>query len=168
MAKTLQFKIQPQALSQWCWAAVAASICDFYKDSTYGSQCQFVSSVTGLGDCCQSCQDDGEASPCNRPYKLGSALWECHHGLKVRPDPADFDQVKLEIDAGHPIACNVSWPDGNAHALVISGYTDGGLLLIADPEKPGTLVSISSDFIYSTTYDAVEKTGKITEIFRTR
>jgi hypothetical protein len=168
MANTLNFRIQQQSLSEWCWAAVAASVCDFYQDPGYGSQCAFVSSVTGLGDCCQSCQDDGEASVCNQPYNLGSALWKCHHGLKVRPDPPDFGQVKVELDAGRPVACNVYWDNGSAHALVIAGYTDDGLLLISDPEKPGTLVSINSDFIYSTTYDAGAETGKITEVFRTR
>src|SRR5215472_9392812 len=154
MEKTLQFKMQRQILSQWCWAAAAASVCDFYEDASYGSQCAFVSSVTGLGDCCQSCQADGEASVCNQPYNLGSALWESHHGVKVKPDSPDFGKVKGEIEAERPVACNVYWADGSAHALAIYGYTDTDLLLIADPEKPGTAVSIGSDFIYSTTYDA--------------
>lgn len=170
MGKILDFKIQRQVLSQWCWAAVAASVCDFYDDTSYGSQCLFVSKeIPGNFDCCQSSQDDGENSACNRGMNLGDALWDCHHGLKVDADPADFSMVVDELNAEHPVACNVYWKDGTVHALVICGYTDDGVLLIADPEKPGTLVSINSDFIYSTTYtdELGAKTGNITELFRT-
>lgn len=168
MAKTLNFKMQKQILSLWCWAAVAASVCDFYKDARYGSQCALVSrEIPGNYDCCQSCRDDGENSVCNRGMNLGDALWDCQHALQVDSDPADFAMVVAELNAEHPVACNVYWNGGMVHALVIYGYTDDGLLLIADPEKPGTLVTISSDFIYSTTYDAAAETGNITEVFRT-
>ena len=168
MGKTLAFKMQRQRLSRWCWAATVASVCDFYKDASYGSQCAFVSAETGLGDCCQSCQEDGEASRCNRPHYLGSALWDSRHGVKVAPDLPDLEQVKREIDASHPVACNTFFNDGDVHALVICGYTDDGLLFIADPEKPGTLMTINSDFIYSATHDTGSETGRIREVFRTR
>jgi hypothetical protein len=168
MGKTLDFKMQRQQLSLWCWAAVAASVCDFYSDSSYGSQCLFVSNeIPGNFDCCVSARDDGEGSVCNRAMNLGDALWDCHHGLKVDPDPADFSMVVEQLNEGHPIACNVHWKDDTVHALVIHGYTDDGTMLIADPEKPGTLVSINRDFIYSTTYEAGAKAGNITELFRT-
>lgn len=169
MSKILAFKMQRQALSGWCWAAAAVSISDFYGDASCGSQCELVTRVTGFPDCCQSCQDDGENSVCNQGHDLGGALWECHHGVKVNPDTPDHGKITAQIDAGHPVACNVIWDDASAHALVICGYTEDGMLQIADPEKPGTFVTINNDFVYSTTYDGgISESGKIKEVFRTK
>jgi len=168
MAKTLTFRIQQQVLSNWCWAATTLSIVRFYKDPNQDSQCEFVSKVTYLPDCCQSCHDDGENSVCNQTFDLGSALWQCGHGVTTSPESPKWDIVVEQIDNDHPVACNVIWDDGGAHAIVICGYTDDGMLLIADPEKPGTLITVNKDFIYSANYEARTQSGKIKETFRTK
>jgi hypothetical protein len=168
MSKNLDFRIQRQVLSNWCWAATVASIADFYNDPSYGSQCKLVSRLTNLGDCCESVKRDGENSVCNQAHDLGGALWDCNHGVRVNPDPPKWDKIVAEIEKERPAACNVLWEGGGAHAMVISGYTDEGMLQIADPEKPGTHVSINRDFVYSATYGSASKNGRIEQIFRTK
>src|SRR5580658_8749867 len=63
------FSIEPQTESDWCWAAVAASINNFF-DPPGLTQCEVATDVLHLasGTCC------GSPEKCNTPETLQRAL----------------------------------------------------------------------------------------------
>jgi hypothetical protein len=55
-----------------------------------------------------------------------------------------FDQVKDEIDQGHPIVVRVTLDElaASGHAIAIYGYGDDGAVLIADPMHARDKISV--------------------------
>lgn len=131
----LRFDIQTQTQTEWCWAAVTASVSAFYRPSTIWSQCYVATRALGQvcngADCCA--QGDGA---CNRDWYLEDAL-RCTLNLGAPPvGPVGFDVVRREIDGGRPIGVRFQWSGGDAgHFFVIYGYVDDGsdTVLTRDP-----------------------------------
>lgn len=150
MPANLLFQLDEQNCTEWCWAAVATGIGEFYHDADCPQQqCQLVSNILQVGkDCCENCNCSAATrEPCNQPQNLGFVLNQIRHG---RDDNDGLPIMKLseiqkEINAGRPIAVSVEWqePAAPGHAIVIHGYTDDGMLLIADPMAPrGTTITV--------------------------
>jgi hypothetical protein len=147
--KFLNFPIELQQCSEWCWAAVTAAVCRCYGDDTPTRQCEVANLVLQLPtdnctDC--DCQQDPSA-PCNQPQNLASVLDAVHHD---RGNPTDgistlgFEDIKSDIDNGRPIVVEVTLDDpaASGHAVAIYGYTDDGIVSIADPMHPGVHISV--------------------------
>jgi hypothetical protein len=128
------FEIQPQIGANWCWAAVTASVFDFYGGLV--TQCeladQFTSTAANV-----SCCDSPLPGVCDHPDSTQDALnglgiLEQHHKR-----PLTLAEVTGQIDIGRPVALYIKWAGGGAHAIVISGYvvTNAGatLLIVEDP-----------------------------------
>lgn len=153
MANPLEFHLEEQKCSEWCWAATATAVAKFFGDSPR-QQCQFVSQVLDMGrDCCSDCDcTPGSGDPCNQSQNLGFALDQIGHG---RGDGTDglptmqFSEIQQEIDAGHPVCVSIQWEEAAAagHAIVIYGYDQAKrILFIADPKAPaGTPITIPFD-----------------------
>jgi len=105
--------------SNWCWAAVAASVGRFLKTGTgEWRQCEIAS------HCLQEhCCEDGSARDCDVYGYLDTAL-RYTKSLKEPPDEdyARADQIKESIDQGRPICVRIEWFDHGAHFVVITGY----------------------------------------------
>ena len=140
----LGVKIQQQCHTNWCWAAVAASIAKFYNSKTDCSQC--VIAITRLDDpaCCDAecgTKDDAEY---NVPSTLQSTLGicGCDNGVYPEPDVAPpIEDVQNQLIAGHPVCVRVVWTEddysGNGHFVVIDGFEPGtGQLYVLDPLGP--------------------------------
>src|SRR6476620_7974457 len=148
MSKKLDFSLQPQECTQWCWAAVMTAIGRFYSDSEKdcpSEQCKMVSQVLKIGrDCCTECDCKTDPfDPCNQPKNLGFVLNRYNHGLDgTAGTTLSFADIQQEIDNDHPVAVSVKLhdPAATSHAIVIFGYHDDGTLNIADPMQAGTQI----------------------------
>ena len=122
-----QFQIEKQCKTEWCWAAVAATIARyFYREREKLSQCVIAKAVLpDSGDCCSD-----NPNTCNDPYWLGDVLTTLCENLN-RPfedQPFDgaisFQKVKDEIDAGNPVCVRIQWFDEpRGHFVIIRGYS---------------------------------------------
>jgi hypothetical protein len=153
--KTLNFEIELQQCTEWCWAAVAAGVCKCYGDISATRQCEVANLVLQLPEdsCSQcDCQQDPFAI-CNQPRNLALVLDTVRHD---RGNPTDglptlaFSDIKSNIDNGRPIVVQVTLDDpaASGHAVAIYGYSDDGLVSIADPMHPDDHITISfADFV---------------------
>lgn len=138
VTKTLAFDIQQQLQTQWCWAAVSSSVCDFYRphgtppDPDF-TQCGLASWAFAPAECCK----DGGSSACNRPYLQSLALQHVHHRHESFGGAMQFDKIQEEIVAGRPIAVTIAWTLGGAHAVAITGYTTIEKVQYVQVQDPG-------------------------------
>lgn len=173
MANKLNLTIESQKCSQWCWAAVTVAIGRCFQDGQFAAdQCTLATQLVGAGkDCCTQCDcQNDQFDPCNKSRNLSVALNHCHFD---RDGPAgvstlSFDDVKQEIDDGHPIAVSIKVQNDDAaisHAVVIFGYSDDGKLNIADPMQPDSQISLSLDELADT---SSQLHGSWEKAFRTK
>src|SRR5580658_7052248 len=114
------FSMQDQELDQWCWAAVAASLNNYVAPDQHLEQCEVVTLVLNQGDCCKNPQAFDEAGSLTQALNVLNR----QAGQPIL-GPLSFAQIRLTIDGGWPIPVRIVWDDnpGNAHSVVISGYT---------------------------------------------
>ena len=150
--RRLNFSIQRQEHSEWCWAAVAVSVERFFDPHSKLKQCEVANKVlpkahppiplppSDCGCCCHCCCDPRS---CNKPAELERALKEIYKWrltLKQRSIPAPsnvkpvtpptivstgtltFEEVCREIDNRRPIGVGITWDSGGGHFVVIRGY----------------------------------------------
>jgi hypothetical protein len=133
----IRFRMEPQCHSNWCWAAVAASVAKYYDRGTYREQCEIANLELERDDCCDfACGADQVdfnvtnvfASPLNRV--------RCFAKL-ARFQQATPSEVRQELDAERPVCARTVWPDGGAHFVAIVGcWSDGdgtAMLAVDDP-----------------------------------
>src|SRR5260370_30589231 len=84
----LNFQIELQKCSEWCWAAVTAAVCKCYGDGSPTRQCEVANLVLQLGiDNCTECDcQQNPSADCNHPRNLASVLDAVHHD---RGNPVD-------------------------------------------------------------------------------
>lgn len=174
-SNSLRFEIEQQLCTQWCWAAVTASIVKFFSEEG-PDQCQLVNQIIKPGkDCCKDCQcsDPDVSEPCNEAANVGSALLKLNHGRDigngVPKGEIDWEDLQSEIDSGQPIVVSIAWQGplrGQSHAVVIYGYTDDRKVLLADPMRPGTVVTCSFDDFQFPSTDG-KSVGSWNSTFRT-
>jgi hypothetical protein len=166
--KRINFRIQLQEESEWCWAAVAASIEKYFNPRSAVEQCNVVNRVLqtssndfddgcsgGCDDCKCCCHPDSDI--CNTPAQLADALQEIYKWRATLPRPLRFDEVQREIDGGRPIGVGITWASGNStpngtssnpqpkgHFVVVRGYrvlsSGARQVYVADPLNASGLV----------------------------
>lgn len=122
-----KFKGQVQAQGNWCWAAVAASIADYYDNKDWIKQCIVASASipTSGQDCCKTPSSTAcnvtvldIGIPLTRTQNRGGPAW-----LHTLPPIID---VMTNINNCKPIAVGINWlsgpAKGNGHAVAIIGY----------------------------------------------
>jgi hypothetical protein len=135
----LNFNMQPQQRTNWCWAAVATSVQRYYVPGSNLTQCVLVNQTLGRADCCQV----AGWNACNVGGDLGLVLNALGRLRQTVARPATFAELQAEIQALHPICIRVVWLTGGAHFMACTGYypTNAGLvLLIQDPWWGAALV----------------------------
>lgn len=128
--RRLSYPAQTQLFSQWCWAAVATSVAEFFDASTTWTQCSVAAhTLIPAQDCCKA------AAGCNQQASLGRALTGVGHLDQKLPNSIAFSDVQAEIDDGRPVGIR-RVISGLAHCMVIFGYIERGgrqFVLVADP-----------------------------------
>ena len=125
-------------------------------------QCGLVNQLVRPGkDCCEDCEcsnPEVQFEPCNQAQNVGSALLKVNHGRDVGnglpKEALAWEDLQAEIDGGQPLVVTIEWQGalrGQSHAIVVYGYTDDRKVYLADPMKPGTIVTRPfDDFQYPT------------------
>ena len=142
----LSLKLQRQLQSEWCWAAITASISSHYDPESPWCQCKLAARLTkGDQDCCS------DPHACNRPQYLEKAL-RIVGRLAAPPTagPLTFARIQKEILAGRPICVRIGWP-GSAigHFTLIYGCTkskSGNQWLYVEDPLYGSSTWLYSEF----------------------
>jgi hypothetical protein len=160
--------MEQQQCTEWCWVASTLAVCRCFQDTdSPASQVDLANLVLRPAGPRCGCTN------CNQPVNLAVALDSVHHD---RDGPegiytVKFESLKQEIDAGHPVVVRVRLNDPAAsdHAIVIYGYTDDGIALIADPMHAGDLISVHfEDFVSGTPADLKDHHGEWQSAYRTK
>lgn len=124
----LNFVMQYQQRTNWCWAAVTVSVDHYYTPASGLTQCTLVNQILGRGDCCQNAL--GPWIACNSTGDLAVSLAHVGH-LAAPPGGlvpaamwgmASLAQIQHEIDNLRPLGIRVAWLNGGAHAVACTGY----------------------------------------------
>ena len=146
LQEELRFELETQKLNFWCWASVSSGVRNYIASSTGTkiTQCDVAKLVfPGAKDCTDTAVVD---HPTDLIPPLRTVVDQLGWSLivKMGTPPLTFDEIRSEIDLGHPIAGHILWLGGSGHYLVICGYreSDSGLrqLIISDPLFPDALV----------------------------
>jgi len=129
---SLDFRIQKQEHSDWCWAAVAASVDRYFNPRSEWCQCKLASRMAKTDKLkvrsCGNCKSKKPLNQiCNRPWYLQEAL-KLVGRLKGKPKPGalKFSQIKKVLDQDKPVCVMVLWGGGPAaHFVVITGCAEG-------------------------------------------
>ena len=154
----LTFTMQKQQQSNWCWAAVAASVAAYYDANTSWTQCRIADGQLNRSDCCTS----GASGPCNVYGYLDSSLVRIGHASGSRWGVANYDEVSVEIDQGRPLCVRTAWRSGGAHFLAIIAHLEGNYYGVDDPIYGPSDVS---EVVFQTAYRGI---GAWTNTFWTR
>ena len=165
----LKFQIEHQGRDQWCWAAVAASICSFYRDDILPTQCELANQFLFPGeDCCQA----GASDNCNIPFALDIVLNGLGHLAQPQRGVITFEDLNHEITVNQqPVAVRIMFSDlVTAHFVTIIGCamdeSGSQLLKIADSsDVAGNVTSIGysaliDDYRPGATWDQTYFTSK--------
>ena len=118
-SKVLNFNMESQLKSNWCWAATADSVSHFYaKLLNPWSQCKIASHEQGL-----SCCNTPTPSGCNVAWYLDKALDCTHNYVSMSSSTMAWDAVKAEIDKGLVVGTRIGWNGGGGHFMVIHGVS---------------------------------------------
>ncbi len=123
--------VQSQLLGNWCWAAVTASIREWYEEENAKAQCAVASEFLAR-NCCPPGIDD-VSNPNNRRYSIATAL-----GLNMaRPAldrPLRPEEIPEVVASNRPACCVIRWSNGQLHFVLLTGYIEGiGDVIVRDP-----------------------------------
>ncbi|MEJ8854522.1 papain-like cysteine protease family protein [Variovorax robiniae] len=124
----LRFPVQAQLQSQWCWAAVAASVSRYYVPATTWTQCRVANVQWGRTDCCGT----GASGPCNNPSVLGTALTTVGHFDHQTSVQESLQTLENELVVGRPLCIRIGWSGGGGHFIVASGVEDDSFVWVSD------------------------------------
>lgn len=138
----IDFTMQHQEQTQWCWAATAVSVAHYYQPNSSWTQCEMVNQELGQTTCCE----DGSTDACNQPHGLGGPLQRAQVLDHMEGSSVSYDVIGAEIEAGRPLAWRIGWEDGGGHFAVIEGYRrlGGEWVAVDDPWYGETDVAVSS------------------------
>src|SRR4051812_11426703 len=127
----LEFDMQQQLQTYWCWAATSVSVSHFYDQSSSWTQCRMVNEERAQTTCCV----DGTSNHCDVTNVLDKPLKRAGVFDRMVAEALSFDEIRDEIDAGRPVGWRIEWADERGHFAVIEGYLDGDTrrLAIEDP-----------------------------------
>jgi len=111
---------QQQQETQWCWAAVSASVADFYGNASGWTQCSIATAELSLPCCFQPLP-----AGANVPWWLEKALTRVARLASWRRSTVAFVDIQQEIQASRPLCCRILWVNsgGAAHFVTISGWS---------------------------------------------
>jgi len=154
----LDFMMQHQQQTNWCWAAVSTSVALFYDPASTWTQCLVANGELGRTDCCGT----GASGPCNVYGYLDTSLSRVGHLDHWAGGTATFAAVEGEVDGGRPLCLRTAWSGGGAHFLAIIGYRILQNMLAVDDPFYG-----KSDVSYTTFLTAYQGSGSWTHTYYT-
>lgn len=111
----LTFQMQTQKWSNWCWAATASSISQYYDCEDYVSQDEIVGRALGLPPPWVSDES------WNREDTMLAGLRIVGCDNSTYPGSAELRQAMQQLDRRNPVCVQIKWPSEGGHAVVIHG-----------------------------------------------
>ncbi|CAN7324124.1 hypothetical protein ELH58_10355 [Rhizobium ruizarguesonis] len=135
--RSFNFTIQRQEQTNWCWAAVSATVVQYYHNETYWKQCDIVTEALKE----DACFGDASAPHINKQWELDKAL-SIVGCLKMMTDKNVPEEVVFhEIAERRPLGARIHWKGGGGHFVVIRGWfigeDDALWYVVEDPVKNG-------------------------------
>jgi hypothetical protein len=161
LAGSMPFLMQRQLQANWCWAAVAASTSRYYLPATTWSQCRVACTELGNENCC----DDPTPLQCNVDWYLDRGLTTTGNLQTWAAGQLAFSSVKAEVNAKRATGFRIGWTDGGGHFVVISGYSDNGILQTVDVKDPWFGDSVIPFDVFLSSY---QSNGSCTHYYFTR
>jgi hypothetical protein len=155
----LDFSMQHQQQTNWCWAAVSTSVALFFSPSSGWTQCAVANGELNRNDCCGT----GASGPCNVYGFLDTALTRVGHLDHFAGGTSTFSQIQSEINGGRPLGVRTAWSGGGAHFLAIIGYRIRNNMLAVDDPFYG-----KSDVGLSTFTSSYQSSGSWTHSYFTK
>jgi hypothetical protein len=156
----LNFQMQHQQQTNWCWAAVSTSVALYYDPASTWTQCTVANGELGRSDCCGA----GGGTSCNVYGTLNTALTRVGHLDHMDSTVASFQAVDDEIDGGRPLGIRVAWSGGGAHFLSVIGYLEGATNYVAVDDP----IYGKSDLTYATLETSYQGSGTWTHSYYTQ
>jgi len=132
----LPLRIQKQLLHNWCWAAATSSISFYYYKNTRGwHQGQLAGRLLDNSCGLINPQNAGTAPDvCDTVLDIAQSLSLSGNYAGEQGRPLNFQEVISQINAGHPLCCQLFWPglDGS-HFVIVYGY-ESNQLIVGDPD----------------------------------
>ena len=138
----LNFVMQLQEQTQWCWAAVTVSVDRFFNPASTRTQCAMANQMHGQTTCCA----DGSTTQCNQPFATGDAL-NAIGRLRSQVESAQgWATADSEVTSNRPLGCRIRWSSSGAHAVVISGVGNSTdqLVTVRDPWYGTSYIAIGT------------------------
>jgi hypothetical protein len=142
-AVILDFSLERQILSCWCWAAIAASLGRFYKNC-FLTQQQIVSKLLNIPLDELSMVDHIHSG--NQQLTLDKSLKFARCYSHWNLGQPSYERILLELTMGHPVCVRIEWLTGGAHYLVIKGANPKRELLYLDDSLSGSSIISYQDF----------------------
>ncbi len=125
---SIDFAMQRQEHSDWCWSAVASSVDHYFNKRSKWCQCRLASRMAEIEKLkvrtCGGCKTRKPLpQACNRPWYLQRALRIVRrlHG-KPKRGALSFSKIEKIIKKRRPICVMIQWGASPiAHFVVISG-----------------------------------------------
>jgi hypothetical protein len=124
----LDFAMEPQQQTNWCWAAVSKSVAAYYDQATTWTQCEIANGEKRCTDCCTN----GSSTACNAYGTLDTSLQRVGHLERMVRRTVSFGVIDEEMRLGRPVAVRVAWAGGGAHFLAIIGSLAGNFYAVDD------------------------------------
>jgi hypothetical protein len=139
--------------TNWCWAAVAASISASLGGSTGPSggpwqQCEIAYSVLNQPTCC----DDPSADACNQEMPLEDGLQLVGHmapGATILGANVGFGYIQGRIDLQLPVPVRIGWrpdPINAGHFVCLTGYDETAQTVDVEDPRYGSKTYPFSEF----------------------
>jgi Papain-like cysteine protease AvrRpt2 len=154
------YSIQHQSYSNWCWAAVTASVANCFNPPGTLSQCSVAANQLGL-NCCGG---DGPG-PCNRTWNLDQPLQQVGNYDHRDDSTVLFSDLQTEVSGQRPVGCRIVWSDQSAHFVTVIGWSTANGSDWVDVGDPAAgFVQLS----YSDLVSAYDSQGTWTNTYITR
>ncbi|GAB2664978.1 papain-like cysteine protease family protein [Nocardia goodfellowii] len=129
----LDFAMQHQEQTMWCWDAATVSTEAYYNPASTWTQGKMANAELGRNDCVVGA---GAVSPCNQGRWPDTALTRIGR-LNARLNNAlTSAQLGAELAKSAPVIVNIAWQGGGGHIAALRGRSvSGGVdyVSVADP-----------------------------------
>ncbi|MTL14594.1 hypothetical protein GL307_24505 [Nocardia seriolae] len=157
----LDFQIQRQQQTQWCWAATSASVAAYFDAATPWTQCTVVNGEMGRNDCCGAAASTGV---CNQPWYLDRALQRVGHFNQIM-GPMTTLQLGTELTNALPVGARVGWSGGGGHFMALRGRFVSNAVEYVSVADPWYGDSDVTDDVFRTRYQG---SGTWTHSYKTK
>lgn len=135
--KSFKFDIQRQEQTNWCWAAVGATVVHYYNNNTSWTQCDIVTAALKQ----DACFVDASSPHINKQWYLDRALSIVGCLKRMTDKRVPEELVLYEIAARRPLGVRIHWRGGGGHFVVLRswfiGEDDALWYVVEDPAKNG-------------------------------